>query len=93
MSDRLDYSIDGVRKAAEEMRADNKANEKNKELFIDYINNQLVPEWNTPQGKAAIEDLKGFAEKDFQDYINYLNDKIDALENIVIPALERINNA
>lgn len=93
MNDRLDFSIDGVKKAIEEMRESNSQNEKNKEAFLDYINSKLEPEWNTVQGKEAIEELRNFANVKFQDYITYLNGKINDLDNVVVPALERINNA
>ena len=93
MNDRLDFSIDGVKKAIEEMRESNSQNEKNKEAFLDYINSKLEPEWNTVQGKEAVEELRNFANVKFQDYITYLNGKINDLDNVVVPALERINNA
>ena len=93
MSDRLSFSIDGVRKTAETMRENNTLNKKNKEAFLNYIDNNLVPEWNTPQGQVAIEELKAFVNGQYQEYVDYLDGKIDALENVVIPALERINNA
>ena len=93
MSDRLDFSIDGVRRQVEVMRESNAQNEKNKESFIEYVDSTLSPEWNTKEGQVAVTELKNFANKNYADYIRYLNDKIDALENVIIPALERINNA
>ncbi len=93
MSDRLDFSIDGVKRAIEEMRESNSQNKKNKEAFIDYIDSKLAPEWYTKEGQVAVAELKDFANTKFQDYIAYLDGKIDALETVVVPALERINNA
>ena len=93
MNDRLDFSIDGVKRAVEEMRESNSQNTRNKEAFLEYIDSRLAPEWNTKEGQVAVAELKNFVNTKFQDYITYLNGKIDALENIVIPALERINNA
>ena len=93
MNDRLDFSIDGVKRAIEEMRESNSQNEKNKEAFLDYVRTKLAPEWNTEQGKEIIAELENFANSKFQEYIDYLNGKISDLDNVVVPALERINNA
>ena len=93
MEDRLDFSIEGVKKAVENMRTANEQNQKNKTSFIEYIDGQLAPEWNTKEGIVAVEELKKFVNTQFQEYIDYLNNKIDAVEYGVIPALEKINNA
>jgi len=93
MNDRLSFSIEGVKKAIEDMRESNSLNEQNKEAFLDYILTKLAPEWNTVQGKEAVTELENFVKNNFQDYINYLNSKIDDLDNVVVPALERINRA
>ena len=93
MSDRLDFSIDGVKKAIEEMRESNSQNKSNKEAFLEYIDSKLAPEWNTKEGQVAVEELRAFVNGKFQDYITYLDGKIDALDTVVVPALERINNA
>ena len=93
MNDRLEFSIDGVKRAAEEMRESNSLNKKNKEAFLEYIDSKLSPEWNTKEGQVAVGELRNFANTKFQDYITYLDEKIDALENVIVPALERINNA
>lgn len=93
MNDRLDFSIEGVKRAVENMRTGNATNEKNKQAFLEYIDGELAPEWNTVQGQQAINELKSFVNTKFQDYIDYLNGKIDAIEYEVIPALENINNA
>ena len=93
MGDRLDFSIDGVRRSVETMRENNELNRKNKQAFLEYINSDLAPEWNTKEGQVAVEELRGFVNGRFQEYIDYLNAKIDVIENTVIPALENINNA
>ena len=93
MNDRLDFSIDGVKRSIEEMRESNSLNEKNKEALLDYVRTKLAPEWNTVQGKEAVAELENFANTKFQEYIDYLNGKINDLDNVVVPALERINNA
>ena len=93
MDDRLDFSIDGVKRSVENLRAGNIQNQKNKQAFLDYIDNQLAPEWNTVEGRKAVAELKGFVNSQFQEYIDYLNEKIDAVEYDVVPALENINNA
>lgn len=91
--DRLDFSIDGVRKTIEELILNNQKNEKNKAAFVEYIDSSLAPEWNTKEGKIAVEELKKFANTEYQDYIQYLEGRINVLENTVVPALENINNA
>ncbi len=93
MDDRLDFSIEGVRSSVESLRASNEQNRKNKQAFIDYIDSKLAPEWNTVEGRIAVQDLKNFVNTQFQDYIDYLNNRIDAVEFDVVPALENINNA
>lgn len=93
MGDRLDFSIDGVRKAVDEMRTNNEANRRNKQAFLEYIDGNLAPEWNTKEGQVAVGELRGFVNGRFQEYIDYLNSKIDVIDNTVIPALENINNA
>lgn len=93
MSDRLDFSIDGVKRSIEEMRESNAQNKTNKEDFLGYIDSKLSPEWNTKEGQVAVNELRDFVNTKFQDYITYLDAKVDALETVVVPALERINNA
>ena len=93
MGDRLDFSIDGVRRSADSMRTNNELNAKNKQAFLEYIDSDLAPEWNTKEGQVAVEELRAFVNGRFQEYIDYLNAKIDVIENTVIPALENINNA
>jgi len=93
MDDRLDFSIEGVKRSVENLRAGNEQNQKNKTAFIEYIDNKLTPEWNTVEGKVAVQELKNFVNTQFQEYIDYLNNRIDAVEYDVIPALENINRA
>ena len=93
MDDRLDFSIEGVRKSVENLRAGNEQNQKNKTAFIEYIDSKLAPEWNTTNGVEAVADLRNFVNTQFQEYIDYLNNRIDAVEYDVVPALENINRA
>ena len=93
MNDRLEFGIDGVKKTVEVMKSDNANNRKNKEEFLSYIDSNLVPEWNTFGGVEAVAELKEFVNGKYQDYINYLDDKIVVLEEVVIPALQNIYNA
>ena len=93
MNDRLDFSIDGVGKSVENLRLANDQNQKNKNAFIEYIDNNLAPEWNTAEGRVAVAELKNFVNTQFQEYIDYLTRRIDAVEFDVLPALHNINNA
>ena len=93
MDDRLDFSIDGVVKSADKMRENNKLNQNNKQAFLDYIDSDLAPEWNTKEGQIAVGELRAFVNGRFQEYIDYLSAKIDVIENTVVPALNNINNA
>lgn len=93
MEDRVEFSIPGVKSQVENLRESNSLNKRNKEAFLDYIDSKLAPEWNTKEGKVAVGELRNFVNTKFQDYITYLDEKIDSLEYVVIPALERINNA
>ena len=93
MDDRLDFSIDGVRQSVENLRAGNVQNQKNKQAFLDYIDTKLAPEWNTVEGRVAVQELRNFVNTQFQNYIDYLNNRIDAVEYDVVPTLENINRA
>ena len=93
MNDRLEFSIDGVRASIENMRQSNEMNKQNKHAYLDYVSNELAPAWNTANGQASVEELKSFANTKFDEYIRYLDRKIDDVENVVLPALENINNA
>ena len=93
MNDRLDYSIADVERAVEDMRQSNETNKKLKSDFLAYIDGSLKEEWNTEQGQQTISQLEKFVNGHFQDYINYLDARIDTLSNVVIPALIRIENA
>lgn len=92
-NDELEYSIDGVKKIAMEMRENNGINKENKEKFLEYIETNLAPEWNTTQGVVAVEELRTFVNTSFQEYIDFLDSKIDLIEEIVIPGLVEIDNA
>ena len=89
----MSYEIAGLRKSVEDMRKENEQNVKNKKLFEEYIRTQLEGKWDTTHSRAAIDDLKNFITKDFQEYIEYINKKLNAFESVVIPGLERIENA
>ena len=93
MGDRLDFSISGVEKSIEYLREENSLNQKNQEKCLDYINNTLAPQWTTNGGTEALDELRTFVQTRFQEYVDYLNGRIDVLENDIVPALIRINNA
>ena len=89
----MSYEIADLRKSVEDMRNENEQNVKNKEKFEEYLRTQLEGKWDTTHSREAIEDLKNFITKDFQEYIEYINKKLNAFESVVIPGLERIENA
>ena len=89
---RLDYDISELVKSVQEMKDMNNSNKRNQEAFLDYIKN-LSGDWNTEHGKEVIEELRKFAEQNFQEYISYLDRKIGIFEDSVIPALNRIHKA
>ena len=93
MGDKLNFEIVGVKTNIIGMHALNEINKKNKEKFIDYIKSTLAPEWVTTNGAAAVAELERFVNTRFQEYITYLDEKIDDLENIVVPALQKIDEA
>ena len=93
MNDRLDFSIEGVKNSVEAMRESNEQNVRNKQNFIEYIDANLALEWNTKEGQVAVNELRNFANGRYQEYIDYLNRRINVIEDDVIPALIRINNA
>lgn len=93
MNDRLDFSIEGVKKSVENMKVANNENVKIKEAFLDKINNTIANEWTTASGQVAVDELRNFVNVKYQEYINFINTKIGSIENVVIPALNNINNA
>ena len=88
----FEFSQEGVKKIAGELRELNSNNSKNKEKFLEYIESGIAPYWTTTEGKIALEELRNFANNDYQNYINYLNTRIDALEDI-LPNLQNIDQA
>lgn len=93
MSDRVDYSIEGVKKSVESMRESNAQNKKNKQAFLEYIDGNLAVEWNTKEGQVAVNELRNFVNGRFQEYVDYLDSKIDVVDYDVVPALIKIDNA
>ena len=89
----LAYDIPALVKAVQEMKDQNNSNKRNREAFLEYIDTKLASEWNTEHGREAIEELRKFAEQNLQEYISYLDRKIDIFEDSVIPALNRIDKA
>lgn len=51
-----------------------------KTKYIDYINNQLSPNWTTEAGIKTVNELINFAEVDIQSFIQYLTNRISDLE-------------
>lgn len=92
-SDALSFDIQGIRASIENLKDLNAINSKNKEDFLNYISNDLAPTWTTKEGVVAVEELREFVNIKFEEYIRYLNSKINSLENVVVPALNSIDNA
>lgn len=89
----LEYDIGGVIDTIAEMREIQRHNKENKAAFLEHIDSKLVLEWNTTNGQEAIAELKDFVNVRFQEYIDYLDERINVLEEVIVPALERIDNA
>lgn len=70
---------------------ENAANVLNKQKFLNYIDTELQAAWDTDHGREAIAELRSFVENEFQNYIDYLNEKARNFEE-VISKLKRINN-
>lgn len=93
MNDRIDFDVTSLSASVQLMREQNDKNKENKQKLIEYIDTTLSKEWNTVHGIEAVSELRSFAEINFQEYIDYLDSKINTFEDVVIPALNRINNA
>lgn len=54
--------------------------------YIGYIDEKLVPNWTTDNGIVSVGKLKDFSERNIQDFITYLdlriNDLNDALQSV-----------
>lgn len=62
-----------------------------KKEFLKYIDDVLSKAWNTEHGQQAIQELRSFVENQFQDYIDYLNERVQKFENTAV-LLNRINH-
>lgn len=92
-SDTLAYDIEGLKSSVESLKETNQQMVSSQQEFLNYINGPLTTNWNTPNGKIAIEKMRAFAENDYQNYINYLSNKISDFEEVIIPQLINIDNA
>lgn len=63
-----------------------------KDQYLNYVETNLKPNWTTTNGVQSVEILRNFAEEDIQNFINYLQNRIDNL-NASAPRLSNINNA
>lgn len=63
-----------------------------KDQYLEYVETNLKPNWTTTGGVQSVELLRNFAEEDIQNFINYLQNRIDNL-NASAPRLSNINNA
>lgn len=59
-----------------------------KNSYDDYVINQLSPVWTTDNGRKSISDLQKFSEQDIQNFLNYINSRIEDLNS----ALENVKN-
>ena len=61
--------------------------------YIEYIDERLVPNWTTDNGIVSIGRLRGFSERNIQDFITYLNLRISNLKDDVTKYLNQIEQA
>lgn len=92
-ADNLNFSIPGVARTIENLKELNKENEQNGTNFSEYIESSVVPVWTTERGKEQIQELRNFVENEFTDYVKYINEKIQILEEEVLPRLKIIDQA
>ena len=59
-----------------------------KNNYVDYINNQLRPAWNTDAGQQTVNQLINFAETDIEAFITYLTGRISDLEAAKIRTMQ-----
>lgn len=88
----LEFSVRETIEAIERLKDIMVDNNRIKDNFISYIDTKMAPYWTTEEGLETIEELRDFVNNDYQEYINYLNDRINALESI-IPNLNAIDRA
>lgn len=50
-----------------------------KDKYVEYLETNLRPNWTTEGGRAAADRLRNFAETDIQDFITFLNQKLEGL--------------
>ena len=63
-----------------------------KDQYLNYVETNLKPNWTTTNGVQSIEILRNFANEDIQDFINYIQNRIDNF-HATAPRLSNINNA
>ncbi len=88
----LEFSVSETIEAIEKLKDIMVDNNRIKENFISYIDTKMAPYWTTEEGLETIEELRNFVNNDYQDFINYLNDRTNALESI-LPNLNAIDHA
>lgn len=62
----------------EEVKATIQASKNN---YVDYVNNQLSPNWTTEGGRKTVSELINFADTNIQSFITYLDNNIANLES------------
>ena len=63
-----------------------------KERYLEYVSNELAPNWTTENGVKTAEDLKRFANVNINDFIKYFDGRISDLE-VSLEEVKRMNNA
>ena len=60
--------------------------------YFDYVDTSLRPAWNTQNGQVSVNKLKEFGNNDIKAFIEYLQLRIEDLEQAATNA-QKIDNA
>lgn len=81
-SDSSFYLVD-ISNSIKEIREKNKSNIDNKKVFIEYVENNLKPEWTTQGGQKALKKLSDYINNDYQNYVDYVSARIADLDKLL----------
>lgn len=90
--DLFEYNLSEINKAIDLLSTAGSDLVKTNDEYIDYVHNNLEPNWDTKSGKVAVEGLINFLEQSKESFSNDLNNKMESMEQVYASA-QRIDNA
>lgn len=79
--DTVNYNLSGINSMIGKVSQLRTEIEKIKNGYDEYIVSNLAPNWRTSGGEAMIKKLQDFSNNDLQNFIKYLENKIEDLQD------------